>query len=289
MKLTPNFDTSEFDIHEPFPVHLSGNRQKLAIIAQWLRDIAGSYGRITSAYRSPARNAEVGGTETSQHQKGEAIDIVFPLASMRAMAERVLSDIASGRAPHFGQIIFYVDRGHIHLSLPTLGNRNGEVRFSFTHGGDRLYPFLTAQTIAQLPGLTGAQASVASKASGGVALLALLGIGVTLLSSCAVAQAQVPGEVARGLTNVLANVAYASIVAVPVFMWRMDRRMSRIEQTLNDDDSGVVKQVKRTRADIHAFRNILVGHRFRIARCEETLELPPLGLSGDDLNPTVQP
>jgi hypothetical protein len=190
MKLTPNFDTTEFDIHEPFPAHLAGNRQGLAIIAQWLRNIAGSPGRITSAYRSPARNAEVGGTETSQHQKGEAIDIVFPAASMRAMAEHALADIQSGRAPHFGQIIFYVDRGHIHLSLPRLGSRNGEVRFSFTDDGARLYPFLTDKTVAQLPGLTGAQAATAAKASGGLAALAVLAIGVVLASSCAAAQAQ---------------------------------------------------------------------------------------------------
>lgn len=176
MKLTANFADTEFDVGERYPDQWRSSKLlELAALAQWLRDLAGSPGRVTSAFRSPARNAEVGGTETSQHKKGEAIDIVFPLASLRAIAEQVLAAKATGRAPPFGQLIFYADKGHIHASLATLGIRNGETRFSFVEGGRRLYPFLTAAS--QLPALTGSQA----KAGGTAAIVVVVLAGAALL------------------------------------------------------------------------------------------------------------
>lgn len=156
MKLTANFDASEFtvpSVPEPWPVGKDLNRLQLAQLAQWVRNLAGVFGIITSAWRSLTHNAEVGGSSTSQHPKAEALDVVFRLIALRILAERVLTAIAQGTAPKFGQIIFYPLEGHVHMSLPTLGARNGEVRYKSAPG---VYPFLT-DPATQLPLLSRAQ------------------------------------------------------------------------------------------------------------------------------------
>ena len=177
MKITRNFDSSEFNASGvPWPIDKAANRQHLAELLQWMRDLAGVPGRITSAYRSPAKNAEVGGTESSQHMKAEAVDVVFMLCPIGVLAKRVLEEVRAGRAPRFGQIIFYQDKGHVHVSLPYLGNRNGEIRQSLVVDGERIYPILAdARAIPTL--------STAQKRAG-IALpviVAAIGIGLMLM------------------------------------------------------------------------------------------------------------
>lgn len=154
--LTANFSASEYDVHEPFPDEYKDNLPELAALDQWLRDLAGSPGRVTSAYRSPAHNSEVHGSSTSQHMKGEATDVVFYLTGLRDLASRVLDSIRGGTSPAFGQIIFYPIEGHVHISLPTLGDRNGEVRYAIGPAGSHSYPFLT-DAQSQLPYASTAQ------------------------------------------------------------------------------------------------------------------------------------
>lgn len=119
MKLTTNFDTSEFDVHEPWPAQYANNRLRLAVLAQWFRDLAGVPGIINSAYRSPARNDEVGGADHSQHMVGEALDISFLGITDRELTTRLLAAERAGTAPAYGQFIVYEDTGHTHISLGT--------------------------------------------------------------------------------------------------------------------------------------------------------------------------
>lgn len=170
MRLTRNFDSGEFDVNEKWPEGKASNRLELAVIAQALRDLAESPVIITSASRSPERNELVGGVESSQHLKQEALDGIAPACPLRVLAERVLAAIAAKTFPKFGQIIFYVDRGHIHWSLPTLGARNGEVRYSYVEGGTRHYPLLV--TAKALPLLSDKQKQLGL---GAVALVGVLG------------------------------------------------------------------------------------------------------------------
>lgn len=126
--LTKNFSASEFDVPEPIPSALRKNIPDLAIRAQWLRDCAGVPGHVNDTYRSPAHTAAIpGANPNGQHPKAEASDITFALVPIRTLAERALASIANGTAPAFGQLIFYNVKGHAHISLPTLGARNGEV------------------------------------------------------------------------------------------------------------------------------------------------------------------
>lgn len=152
MLLTRNFAAHEFDRHEPWPADKAANRQALADRLQWVRDRAGVPVEITSAWRSPDRNDDAGGSSTSQHMRAEAVDAWALLIPFRKLAELLLEDVRAGRAPAFGQLIFYPREGHIHLSLPTLGARNGELRYKNDAGA--IVPLTSAK---QLPMFSAAQ------------------------------------------------------------------------------------------------------------------------------------
>ncbi len=118
-QLTANFNESEFFVHEAPPdVYVSSTLPRVAELAQWLRDLAGSWAIVTSYWRSPAHNKEVGGASGSQHLVGEAVDLNFPFVSLRELAARVQAAVADSSAPAFGQVIFYQDTGEVHISLP---------------------------------------------------------------------------------------------------------------------------------------------------------------------------
>lgn len=145
MKLTKNFDSAEFYVHEAPPADVVRDKlPQVAQLAQWLRDLAGEPLTVMSYYRSPARNASVGGSSTSQHMSGEAVDLK-PRAGGIGVAElerRVMAAAKAGHAPKFGQIIFYPDTGHTHISLPT-STRLGEIRQATEpEDGARTYPLL---------------------------------------------------------------------------------------------------------------------------------------------------
>jgi hypothetical protein len=149
MKLTANFDESEFFVHEAPPEeYRTGKLPQVAALCQWLRDLAGSYGRVTSYYRSPARNAQVGGVTNSQHELGEAADLEFPLISLRELASRVQSNLDAGSAPPFGQVIFYPDTGETHISLPG-ATKYQEMTLGQKVDGKRQYSVLAS--LYQLP------------------------------------------------------------------------------------------------------------------------------------------
>lgn len=151
MQLTRNFREEEFFIHQQPPEDI--RREKLPLVAarcQWLRDLAGSLGIINSFWRSAARNASVGGVDNSQHVLGEAADVSFPLLSLRELARRAIASIDAGTAPEFGQLIFYTDTGHAHISLVGATKR-GELLVGTKAGGVRRYVKFTS--LAQLPAI----------------------------------------------------------------------------------------------------------------------------------------
>lgn len=151
MRLTDNFDSREFDVNEPWPAGRDANRLALAVRLQAVRDIAGVPVVITSANRSGSRNEAVGGSSTSQHLRAEAVDAVALLIPFRELVRRVLDAVHAGTFPTFGQLIFYPNEGHFHLSLPTLGTRNGETLIKWA---DRYETLARAE---QVPELSGAQ------------------------------------------------------------------------------------------------------------------------------------
>lgn len=145
-QLSRNFHEREYFVHEDPPLDVRIHKlPKVNALAQWLRDIAGTPGIITSYWRSPARNARVSpdAVSTSQHMTGEAADISFPLISDRELATRVVKSMRTGTAPQFGQLIFYPDTTHVHISLPTPRNINRLMIAPRNPRGGRFYQTLT--------------------------------------------------------------------------------------------------------------------------------------------------
>lgn len=77
MKLTKNFQLSEFACHDGTPVPESKvcNVKILAMNLQALRDHLGESLTILSGYRTPTWNAKVGGATKSMHKEAKAADL----------------------------------------------------------------------------------------------------------------------------------------------------------------------------------------------------------------------
>ena len=77
MKLTNNFNKSEFECHCgcEMPKEVLLQIQKLACQLQYIRDFIRLPMRITSGYRCSSHNKKVGGVSNSQHVLGKASDI----------------------------------------------------------------------------------------------------------------------------------------------------------------------------------------------------------------------
>lgn len=85
LKLTENFSVREFACADGSDKILIDTA--LAAILQNIRDRFGKPVKITSAYRTAAHNAKVGGVRNSYHTKGMAADIVVSGVSAKRVAQ----------------------------------------------------------------------------------------------------------------------------------------------------------------------------------------------------------
>ena len=78
MKLTNNFNLSEFSSKDgmPIPLEVIKNLTRLSMNLQRLRNYLNAPIKINSGYRSPQHNKKIGGATNSFHVKGMAADIV---------------------------------------------------------------------------------------------------------------------------------------------------------------------------------------------------------------------
>jgi len=95
MKLTNNFNSSEFDSNDgsEMPKDVLLNIQKLANQLQVLRDALGVSITVNSGYRSPSHNSKIGGSKNSQHLLGKASDITadgYTPAQVHAKIEELI-------------------------------------------------------------------------------------------------------------------------------------------------------------------------------------------------------
>ena len=131
MRLSKNFTLQEFTKSQtalrhgidntPGEEHLSSAKSLFENVVQPIRDNFGVT-VINSGYRGPKLNEAVGGS-SSQHCKGEAVDIECPGTSNYAVASWIEQNL------DFDQLIleFYTpgipDSGWVHVSYKSEGNR----------------------------------------------------------------------------------------------------------------------------------------------------------------------
>ena len=84
-----------------------------------LNYVRNEYGvvKITSAKRSAEKNAAVGGVETSQHVRGEAVDFVCPYSFGKGGHPKVFHFITDV-LKFSGEVLMYKKKGHLHVGLP---------------------------------------------------------------------------------------------------------------------------------------------------------------------------
>lgn len=128
MQLTPNFTLSELTATATGLDNVPSEdqtRSLLFLTVFLLQPIRDRWGRIrvNSAFRSAKVNRAIGGAAGSQHQDGEAADIVPEDAAIDEVFRWCRENL------RFGQAILETKGSArwIHISLPRLGKQNGEV------------------------------------------------------------------------------------------------------------------------------------------------------------------
>lgn len=139
--ISKNFSYREFEASETADLHNICNvitefnvrdavRALVLEILQPLRDSLGEPIYINSGFRCRELNALVGGTEDSQHRKGEAADI-------RTMGDdplRLARQIINLKLP-FDQLILYPT--FVHVSHRLNGNQRGRILYNYRWRGEK--------------------------------------------------------------------------------------------------------------------------------------------------------
>jgi len=137
MRLSDNFTLAEYTKSQtalrqgidntPGEEHLEAAKALFEHVAQKIREHFGPT-IITSGYRSPALNEAIGGSATSQHSKGEAVDLEVPGVPTAEVAQWISDNL------DYDQLIleFYTpgetNSGWVHVSYKADGsNRNQDL------------------------------------------------------------------------------------------------------------------------------------------------------------------
>ena len=130
MKFSKNFSLAEIEhsntakrlgiSNEMSEEHIENMQRLITDLIQPMRDAIGPI-RVTSGYRSKALNSAIGGSNRSQHSKGQALDLQF--WSEGKMNNKVIYDWILNSGLDFDQIINEFDFAWIHISLKDKNNR----------------------------------------------------------------------------------------------------------------------------------------------------------------------
>jgi len=130
MKFSKNFSLAEIEhsntakrlgiSNEMSEEHIENMQRLITDLIQPMRDAIGPI-RVTSGYRSKTLNSAIGGSNRSQHSKGQALDLQF--WSEGKMNNKVIYDWILNSGLDFDQIINEFDFAWIHISLKDKDNR----------------------------------------------------------------------------------------------------------------------------------------------------------------------
>jgi hypothetical protein len=118
-KVTSNFGWGEFMSKDgsPLPDEYKPNILELAKNLEVLRDAVGGVPiSLTSGYRSPEHNSNVGGEKNSQHLLGKAADIRISGLSPQEVASLIEKLIKDGKMKE-GGIGIYPNQGFVHYDI----------------------------------------------------------------------------------------------------------------------------------------------------------------------------
>jgi uncharacterized protein YcbK (DUF882 family) len=98
MKLSKNFNKSEFDCkcNCEMPKDVLYNIQKVANQLQIIRDRVNVPVKVNSAYRCLKHNKSIGSNDSSQHPKGNAVDVVIQGYKPNEVADLIEQLISDG-------------------------------------------------------------------------------------------------------------------------------------------------------------------------------------------------
>ena len=150
MKLTEHFSLEEMTVsptakrlglsNNPTPDHIENMRYCCEKILEPVREHFGKSVQINSSYRSPLVNKAVGGSKTSQHVNGQAIDFEIPGIDNKTVADWIGDNL------EFDQVIleFYTkgdkNSGWVHASIKKEGgNRRQRLIAAKSKSGGTTY------------------------------------------------------------------------------------------------------------------------------------------------------
>jgi len=148
MRLSKNFTLSEITRsntakrkgieNSPTEKHLQNLQLLITNLIQPIRDELGPL-RVTSGYRSPRLNRSIGGSNKSQHCRGEALDLQFWRDGK--MVNKEVYDFVINSELAFDQMINEFDFSWIHISYKIKGNRNTILEAFKDADGDTAYRY----------------------------------------------------------------------------------------------------------------------------------------------------
>mgnify|MGYP001193314157 FL=1 len=148
MRLSKNFVLSEITRsntakrlgidNEPTKKDLENIQRLITNLLQPIRNHLGPI-RISSGYRSKELNRAIGGSNKSQHSKGEALDIQFWKDGQ--MCNKEVYDWIIDNAVEFDQMINEFDFAWIHISLKKSKNRREVLEAYKDKDGDTKYRY----------------------------------------------------------------------------------------------------------------------------------------------------
>jgi hypothetical protein len=151
MKLSENLSLSEVTrsdsakrkgiSNEPTPEHLENFKKLAENIFEPIRKHFGKPIHISSGYRSKALNAAIGGSASSQHCTGEAIDIDMD-GSSNGITNKMVFDYIKANL-NFDQLIWEFgtkdNPDWVHVSYETTGKQRKQVLRAVKAGGKTAY------------------------------------------------------------------------------------------------------------------------------------------------------
>ena len=116
MQVTKNFKLSELEFSDPIPAEKIANAIELLQNLQIIRDHFQRPIVIISGYRSPERNAAVGGADKSQHLEAKAADIKIAGVPTEEIYNRIDKLISQGKIKQ-GGLGKYIKSGFVHYDV----------------------------------------------------------------------------------------------------------------------------------------------------------------------------